>query len=180
MFPRVALSSNNSEEPQGIEEEDIETQPVAPMTLSAHLAQKAPLPFWKEVYKDWQSIKNDIICQYNQKLYGTDELEPFPFELQSQTDRDRWMALFAIGAAYSLGRTKIEQHAGFVRWCKRKGYWQIFVAPEIVAEEWIKVIDQHIEQNDSEYNHWMRLYPEAYKEKTHCFVCSHSSNPRGL
>lgn len=162
MFPRASLSANNSEEPQGIEEEDIETQPVAPMTLSARQAQEAPLSFWQEVYKDWQSIKNDIICQYNQKLYGTDELEPFPFELQSQMDRDRWMALFAIGAAYSLSRTKIEQHAGFVKWCKRKGYWQIFVAPKIVAEEWIKVIDQHIERNDSAYNHWMRLYPAIY------------------
>ena len=154
--------SNDSENQLISTEEEKESLPVVPANEIARQAQNSPESFWQQVYNDWQSVSNDKIRRVNRKLYGTDEVEPFPLELQSQEDRDRWMALFTMGAAHALGRTKLEQHSGFVNWCKSRGYWQTFVSPEIVAEEWISVIDQHIERNDSEYGHWMRLYPAIY------------------
>ena len=143
-------------------DDDIDSMPVLPATESARSAQNAPGIFWQKVYADWQYVCNDKIRKYNNKLYDVDILEPFPLELRSQEDRDRWMALFTMGAAHALGRTKVEQHSGFVRWCKYMGYWETFAYPEIVAEQWIDVIDRHIEGNDAAFGHWMRLYPAIY------------------
>lgn len=162
IFQETAHNSDYSENQLILTEEEKESLPVVPANETARQAQNSPENFWRQVYNDWQSVGEDKIRRYNRKLYGTDELEPFPLELQSQDDRDRWMALFTMGAAHALGRTKLEQHSGFVDWCKGRGYWQTFASPEIVAEEWISVIDQHIERNDAEYGHWMRLYPAIY------------------
>ena len=162
LWLQIAQQNITTEESAEDVNDDIDSMPVLPATESARSAQTAPGSFWRQVYADWQLVGEDKVRNYNKHLYGTEELKPFPLELHSQEDRERWMALFTIGAAHALGRTRIEQHSGFVNWCKSRGYWQTFVSPEIVAEEWISVIDQHIERNDSEYGHWMRLYPAIY------------------
>lgn len=117
---------------------------------------------WKSVAEQWKKQKDAIIRSTNLEFYGTEDLLPFPLTLDTLEDRNRWMTLFVLAASQSLGRQNLYQHLGFIQSCREKKYWDIFIAEEIHKEDWIDIIDAHIEANDKQYGYWLSLYPSIY------------------
>jgi hypothetical protein len=64
-----------------------------------------------------------------------------------------------------MGRTKPEQHRGFVDLCKRRGWMAVFADPESSAERWIGVLDNYLDTqtNDSVFYHWVRQFVSIYQ-----------------
>jgi len=64
-----------------------------------------------------------------------------------------------------MGRTRLEQNRGFIDLCERKGWLDIFSAPDLKSEEWLGVMHQFLEEKtqEIEYFHWMGQFVSIYQ-----------------
>ncbi|MCB9841655.1 MAG: hypothetical protein H6812_00185 [Phycisphaeraceae bacterium] len=80
--------------------------------------------------------------------------------------RRGWMTLFLLGAMQSMGRSRPEQHRGFVQRCLSRGWLDTFATPPHQnADRWIGLLKEYFDPqlDDQEYLHWMSLYPRIYQ-----------------
>ena len=77
---------------------------------------------------------------------------------------DHWLALLVLGACRSLGRTQDHQHRRFLELAHRKGWWDVFNAPDEPGA-WMGVLRGW--QDDAlaklTYPRWMSLFPAIYQ-----------------
>ena len=75
--------------------------------------------------------------------------------------------MLLLGAFHTLGRTRPEQHSGFITLCRTNGWWDIFSAEEPTErpDEWMRVLDEYINKQveDTQYEYWMNRFPTIYR-----------------
>jgi hypothetical protein len=117
---------------------------------------------------DWWNQEEMIQLKgYTEMVYPdnlTIDLSEDEFE---RYDRSSWMTLFLIGHLHTVGRTRLQQHRGFIELLVREGWWDCFTAanPEKRAEDWMNVLERYISQQHDEqtYEQWIMRFPVIYK-----------------
>ena len=116
---------------------------------------------------DWwgdATVRSEVIAEYERHawpewLRG----DGIAGGLQHDSD-DHWLALLVLGACRSLGRTRDDQHRGFLELAHREGWWEVFKTPDD-AGAWMEVL-RDWQDNASDklpYLRWMSLFPMIYQ-----------------
>jgi len=118
----------------------------------------------QEIYNWWQNNKEESIRDYNNKLYGRDQVRDLTFDLSVPGSRQDWMELLVLGSAHTLGM-KLNQHKGFIQFLRRRNYWDTYCAESIEADDWLEMLNDFLdlEEFNSEYGYWMRLFIRIYQ-----------------
>lgn len=118
-----------------------------------------------DIHNWWQTNHGTEIQNYNERLYPVD-IDELKQRLQND-ERSAWLMLFFLGAAHTMGRTKNEQHRGFINLCLHKGWWETFSAPKPQdrATEWMSILNDYMESqsDDNTWNYWMEKFPVIYR-----------------
>ncbi|NJO64335.1 MAG: hypothetical protein HC836_41065 [Richelia sp. RM2_1_2] len=119
----------------------------------------------EEIYSWWTVNHVAEIEKYNQRLYPM-EIDQLEQQLQNR-DRSAWLMLFFLGATHTMGRTKHEQHKGFITFCLDKGWWDIFSQSDSrnLYREWMSVLDDYMEDqlDDTKWYYWMEKFSTIYR-----------------
>lgn len=119
----------------------------------------------------WEADHRGITKSYEMLVYP-DFFTPWKLSRDTAKLRDDpearkgWMILFMLGAMHTMGRTKFEQHRGFVQKCEDTGWLRTISQPSMEPKEWIRAVHGYFEDQaqDSEYLLWMRqLFVPAYQ-----------------
>lgn len=66
-----------------------------------------------------------------------------------------------------MGRTRDEQHRGFIRYCQDRGWWNVFTEsdPKEEPEKWMNIIEEYAEaqHDDEEWTQWLAQFPKLYR-----------------
>ncbi|MBC8492519.1 MAG: hypothetical protein H8D43_01940, partial [Chloroflexi bacterium] len=126
-----------------------------------------PVAALEKVYCWWQAHKEQLTRQYDEKIYpnGARLVCSDTFDPQSQEDRTQWLTLFLLGSFFTMGRTRPEQHRGFIQQCQEKGWLAVFAAPTMQADNWIDILDQYMDDQSAEstYYQWMKHFISIYQ-----------------
>lgn len=124
----------------------------------------------KAVHQWWQAERLNYIDEYDASFW--------PPEIDRQTlhdvpiDRSVWMALFTLAVARRFGRSKDEQHRGFVQFLTRRGWWDTiaFVDPHDDAQSWMNILHEYAEgtQFEAQFEMWMDSFPRLYRLARWC------------
>ena len=74
--------------------------------------------------------------------------------------------MFLLGALQTMGRSRAEQHRGFVRKCLSRGWMDTFATPpHSDPDRWLRLLNEYFDPqlDDQEYLQWMSLYPRIYQ-----------------
>ncbi|MCG3777273.1 MAG: hypothetical protein JW395_4151 [Nitrospira sp.] len=115
------------------------------------------------IHEWWRSVAKDRTERYERRVYLDGKAPPLSSNLDCLSDfpgRSNWLQLLLLGAMHTIGRTSPEQHRGFLRLCRDEGWIDIFAAPTVDAEAWMRVIEDYLNQqvDDSEFSHWMKQF----------------------
>lgn len=120
----------------------------------------------ENIWEWWAKNRSHLVTQYQQRTYP-DSCPPVldtRFSGRDHSQRENWLSLFILGALHTMGRTKPEQHRGFLDLCKRRGWMSVFADPQSSAERWIGVLDNYLDEtNDSVFYHWVRQFVSIYQ-----------------
>ena len=116
----------------------------------------------------WWARKGTILASdYRGRLYPSEGIK---LDIDPETgrfDRSAWLTLLALGAFQGMGRTREEQHRGFIELCQRKGWWQTFadLDPKAHPERWMEVIEEYAEgqHDDEQWTQWIAQFPKLYR-----------------
>ena len=116
-----------------------------------------------DIYAWWDSNRKQVIQEYEQRVYPDGVRPPLDLSgdleaLQSSADSRRgWMTLFMLGAMRTIGRTKPEQHRGFVERFEQKGWLDKLIDPECRADDWFRIVEEYLQTlvDVSPYFSWM-------------------------
>ena len=77
---------------------------------------------------------------------------------------DSWLALLVLGACQSLGRTRDEQHRGFLERAYGEGWWDVFKNPDDDGA-WMRMLREWQDEASGTlpYARWMSLFPTIYQ-----------------
>lgn len=117
------------------------------------------------IFDWWQENDTEYINDYEESIYPGGKLPNLKDDDFGDFDRSEWLTMLLIGAFHTLGRTKPEQHRGFIALCRNNGWWDTFSAKKQLPDEWMKVLDQYINDqvDDTQYEHWMNRFPTIYR-----------------
>jgi hypothetical protein len=119
------------------------------------------------IYQWWEREKEEYLEEYLQSTYPRESRLLLDHDDEGRFDRSSWLTLLLLGGFHTLGRTKPEQHRGFIEACQHRDWWRVFSdpQPEQRFQEWMFVLDEFIgEQIDAqEYEYWMMRFPVIYK-----------------
>ena len=95
------------------------------------------------IYQWWVRERDRFVRRYEERTYpGGTPLRPSPhFSDRDSLQRRSWLSLLMLGSMQTLGRTKPEQHRGFLLNCERAGWMDVFADPDSPADRWIDVLD---------------------------------------
>ena len=150
--------------------------PVEPKRFFEHL-----LEWW-----DDDAERSKVIADYEKRAWPTGLRRNGIAESLIANSRDHWLALLVLGACQSLGRTKDEQHRGFIELSHDEGWWDVFKTPCDDAA-WMRVL--RVWQDEAvhkiEYRTWMSLFPTIYQlsrylKKYRRLLTSVSQRPKDL
>jgi len=73
--------------------------------------------------------------------------------------------VFVIGCMHKVGRTRVEQHRGFIERCERNGWLDVFADGDRDAQRWMSVLDDYLDDptEDERYRQWMRQFVDIYQ-----------------
>lgn len=115
----------------------------------------------------WSREGKTQAAEYRQRLYPSIDLNLSIDQDSGKYDRSAWLTLFALGAFQSLGRTKEEQHRGFIKLCQDRGWWEVFTAanPQDRSEQWMDVIEAYADRqiDDEQWAIWFGHFPKIYR-----------------
>ncbi|GMW01532.1 MAG: hypothetical protein AMXMBFR84_26690 [Candidatus Hydrogenedentota bacterium] len=121
----------------------------------------------KQILAWWLSVKDEKTSEYEQQLYpdGVIDFLSADYDSKDEGQRRSWFTLFLLGMTHTMGRARPEQHRNFVNLCAQKRWLDVFVAKESSAEDWIRVLDEYIDNpiDSGEFSHWMKLFPNIYR-----------------
>lgn len=123
----------------------------------------------ERLHQWWSANRRELAEAYRNRLYpvalGPLDLEPDPET--GRYDRSSWLMLFALGSFQSIGRTKEEQHSGFIQHCRGRGWWGVFADhdPKEAPERWMDIIEEYAEDqhDDEEWALWLAQFPKLYR-----------------
>ncbi len=137
------------------ETEDIEEpQPLDPKEVLERLYN-----WWQTNGVSWTSV-------YECRLYGNGRRPRLtPFDERKSDDRRSWLMLFVVGCLHKVGRTRAEQHRGFIERCEQNGWLDIFADGDRDAQRWMSVLDEYLDDpsEDERYRQWMRQFVDIYQ-----------------
>jgi hypothetical protein len=148
----LGLLSSDDKEPE--EEEEEEPEPINPKEALGKL------------FKWWQANGNSWTSAYESRLYGDGRRPRLePYDERKSDDRRGWLVLFVIGCLHKLGRTRVEQHRGFIERCERNGWLDVFADGDRDAQMWMSVLDDYLDDptEDERYRQWMRQFVDIYQ-----------------
>lgn len=114
----------------------------------------------------WSRERTQRLPAYRNRLF------PQRLELQEnpdtgRIDRSSWLMLLALGSFQAMGRTREEQHCGFIQHCQERGWWDVFTTsdPKQAPDKWMEVIEKYAEaQHDDEvWTLWIAQFPKLYR-----------------
>jgi hypothetical protein len=116
----------------------------------------------------WWGREGTILASdYRRRLYPSEGIE---LDIDPETgrfDRSAWLTLLALGAFQGMGRTREEQHRGFIEKCQLMGWWQTFseVDPKLYPNKWMDIIEDYAEgqHDDEQWSQWMAQFPKLYR-----------------
>ncbi len=119
------------------------------------------------IYSWWQKEQEKQLEDYADDVYPREIELIFEDDDEGRFDRSSWLSLLLLGGFHTLGRTKPQQHRGFIEDCQRRDWWRIFSEehPEQRFQEWMQVLDEFIftQVDTQEYEQWMMRFPVIYK-----------------
>ena len=148
----LGLLSSDDKEPE--EEETEEPEPIDPDEALGKLFK-----WWQANGKWWTSA-------YESRLYGDGRRPRLePYDERKSDDRRGWLVLFVIGCLHKVGRTRAEQHRGFIERCERNGWLDVFADGDRDAQRWMSVLDDYLDDptEDERYRQWMRQFVDIYQ-----------------
>jgi hypothetical protein len=126
-----------------------------------------PTSALESIWDWWSKNSSNLVSKYQQRTYpdGCPPVLNAPFSARDHSQRENWLSLFILGALHTIGRTKPEQHRGFLDLCKRRGWMAVFADPKSSAERWIGVLDDYLDAqtNDSAFYQWVRQFVSIYQ-----------------
>jgi hypothetical protein len=147
----------------------LSTEFVQPVDSPLQSAQIRDLPSFSDVRNWWMENSAEWIKKYNDEAYGRPVVEPLVFDINTKEARSAWMEVLLLGAAHRMG-FKICQHKGFVRFLKRKGWWDEYCEHEVSPRRWMETLDQCLDEEEfscGEYRHWFNLFLRIYQFAKH-------------
>jgi hypothetical protein len=143
-------------------ESDHWSEPAAPLLGRIDLGEELG-----RIEAQWSQQGAALVLDYRQRLYPTGGVELAIDPETGRFDRPSWMTLLALGAFQGMGRTREEQHRGFIEECQHMGWWQTFadLDPKEHPERWMDVIEEYAEaqDHDEEWTQWIAQFPKLYK-----------------
>jgi hypothetical protein len=134
----------------------------------------------ERIYDWWCEVADEKTALYESKIYPSGAVTHLlaDYENDDLEHRKSWISLFLLGMTHTIGRSRPEQHRGFLNHCRENGWLDVFASKDASAEKWIEVLENYIDnaQDLTEYSNWMRLFPEIYRvskwaeEYTECFL----------
>ena len=123
----------------------------------------------KRLYQWWANEGQVQAAEYGKRVYPQDargqNLKPDP--QTGPPERSSWFMLLALGSFQSMGRTREEDHRGFVRLCQDKGWWKVFsdCDPVKEPEKWMNIIEEYAEaqHEDEKWAQWLAQFPKLYR-----------------
>jgi hypothetical protein len=147
----------------------IDTGPI-PFDLDAsrwHRPVPDPKKALESIWAWWANSSATFVKEYQQRMYpdGCPPLLSAQFAERDYSQRENWLSLFILGALHTMGRTKPEQHRGFLELCKRRGWIEVFADAKSTAERWMGVLDNYLDAqtNDAVFYQWVRQFVSIYQ-----------------
>lgn len=120
----------------------------------------------RDIYEWWHANREEKLTEYERRVYpdGRQVVRSQEYDLSNADDRGAWLTLLLLGSLHRMGRTKPEQHRGFLEMFRSKGWLRVFADADAGAVEWMRVLDEYLEvQNEQmEYYEWVRQFVPIY------------------
>ena len=123
----------------------------------------------ERIYEWWSNEGRERAEGYRNRLYpqGVRSLDLMRRSETCRIDRSSWFMLLALGSFQGMGRTREEQHRGFVRHCQERCWWEIFTDSDPIQEpeRWMNIIEEYAEEqhDDEEWMQWLGQFPKLYR-----------------
>ena len=125
----------------------------------------------QNIHDWWEEVRDEKLKKYSRDTYPDGRPLRLAEDDRGCIDRSSWLTLLLLGGFHTMGRVKSVQHRQFIENCQRKGWWDVFTDPKPAErfDDWMKVLDQYIDQQDDqqEYEQWMLRFPIIYKLSRH-------------
>lgn len=153
-------STAAAEKPPGIRElaRSLNAQPAPPSQDEARATLEGLSNDWEIDGRRWEQ-------DYDTSLYWGRPLMLRRDDCESDEQYDKeWLKLFLLGMCHRMGRTKPEQHRGFIDLLEEQHWLDEMVRPgtndDEVRRRWIAVLDGYISHDGGEnrYYEWMRNF----------------------
>ena len=147
----------------------IDTGPIQPDLDNTQWDRPVPDPkkTLELIFAWWANDGETFVREYEQRTYPDGYPPPLnaQFSERDYLQRENWLSLFILGALQTMGRTKPEQHRGFLQRCKQRGWMDVFADSGATAEQWIGVLDNYLDNqtNDGVFYNWMRQFVSIYQ-----------------
>ena len=81
-------------------------------------------------------------------------------DLNDLPQRREWLSLMLLGACHTIGRTKPEQHRGFLEICHQCNWLDTFAASVSSADDWFVLLESYLDRPPREikYYQWAKLF----------------------
>jgi len=149
----------------------VETGVAAPPPLPAPPPRPLdPGAILERIHEWWGKTRASAIDDYEGATYpdrrrpDVDRLREGDVERDTAVRRD-WMTLFLLGAFHRMGRTRPEQHRNFIETCERQGWMDIFVNPDLRADDWMGILERYLDERDDrlDYHQWVSYFVTIYQ-----------------
>ena len=140
------------------------------------VARRAPSPIDAQsaldrVFSWWEAERLERIAEYREQTYPRGRklelTEEWDDDSPNGESRSDWLTLLVLGSLHTMGRSRPEQHRGFIERCEDRGWWDVFRQPKPheAPDRWMAVLDQYVQEqiDDNEYEQWVRQFPVIYK-----------------
>ena len=142
-----------------------EPTPQVRRPLDAHAALQA-------IQEWWRDRRPEAERDYERRTYPEARPPELLFDL-SDLQRNRgvranWLTLFILGCLHTLGRTRPEQHKGFLQNCWDRGWFDVFADPKSSADRWIGILEDYSDEIEAEsYRPWMLQFVSIFTLSRH-------------
>ena len=122
--------------------------------------------FFQQLLEWWDddTVRSEVISTYERAAWPDWLRRDGIAEGLRMDSDDHWLALLVLGACRSLGRAQDHQHRSFLELAHRKGWWDVFKAPDEPGA-WMGVLRdwQDSALDKLTYPQWMSLFPAIYQ-----------------
>jgi len=118
---------------------------------------------------EWSEANRKFIIEKYERATYPDGRRPDWSEDESNNPIEQckaWLILLIHGALHTMGRRSAGQDAGFLEFCARRRYLDVFAMdPRDHTEEWMRLLERYLEDpiQDFEYYHWMGQFVRIYQ-----------------